>query len=118
VNVVYAIEQRTELWREVRRILKSGGRAVIATSVSTDSKPIIREHLAHASIWPLLRPKLIAVFLVDAMINQFGRKGAFEFPDQSVVLAELAAEGGKAHNIVRCYGGEAEGVDILFTATF
>ena len=71
-NVVYALDERDIFWRELLRVLKPEGRAVIATAISTDSKSLIKDQLKHAGLLRSLKPKLLGVFIFDALINVFG----------------------------------------------
>ncbi len=117
VNVFYALTEREAVWQELMRLLKPGGRIVVTSSVRTGSGAIIKEHLDHAPWWQLLRPRLVGVYLMDALINLFGNTGQFEFPSQADLRREVERAGGVCHNFVRCYGGSTQGVNVLFTVT-
>jgi ubiquinone/menaquinone biosynthesis C-methylase UbiE len=113
-NVLYAVADRQSIWQEIKRVLKPKGVVVVATALSTNSWPIIREHFQHAPFWSALRPSLLAVFLVDGLINIFGQAGSFEFPSEDLIFSEIIKAGGSHTDSARVYGG----VDILFVVTF
>ena len=109
-NVVYALKDRDKFWNELMRVLKPNGVAVIATSISTDSKPLIRDQLEHEGLVKSLHPRLLGVFLCDAVINLFGQSGHFEFPKAQTLSKEVEAAGGTMSIPRPCYSG----IDIIF----
>ncbi len=113
VNVIYALNERQEFWQELFRVVKPTGKIIISTSVRKGSWPIIREHFRHSNLIELLRPRLIGVFLIDALINLLGRSGAFAFPDAHTLENEVVLAGGRWGKSIRTYGGRREGVNIL-----
>lgn len=116
INVFYAltVEERAVIWKEATRVIKPGGRMVIASSTKTGSWGLIREHLRNASWLDLLSLRLLGVFVIDSIINLFGDVGQFEFPDEHILRKEAEAVGAKWIRAIRCYGGPVEGVDVLF----
>jgi ubiquinone/menaquinone biosynthesis C-methylase UbiE len=112
VNVIYALPDRTLLWRELRRVLKPNGRLIIATATRTGSGSIIAEHLAHAPRYKLLMPRLIGVGIVDLIIDHFGSRGTFPFPSEATLKEELSAVDFTTGPVTILYGG----VDILFAS--
>ena len=117
VNVIYALGNRDEVWRQLLRIMRPGGKLIIATSVATGSGGIIREHIDHAGFLSLLKPRLMGVFVIDSLINLLGGTGQFEFPDERQLRNEITRCGGCMSDTVRTYGGPERGVDILFEVT-
>jgi ubiquinone/menaquinone biosynthesis C-methylase UbiE len=117
VNVLYALDNRQELWESALSSLKTGGQIIVTNSDRKGSWPIIREHLQNASAFQLLRPKLIGVFLVDLFISQLAVAGKFHFIKLEKLQVEIKKAGGTVHNVSRCYGGPVEGVNLLFTVT-
>ncbi len=117
INVVYALDaaERTELWRQILRLLAPGGRAVITTSVRTGSWHIIGEHLRHAGWWQLLAPRLMGVFIIDSIINLLGSTGHFSFASFHTMQSEINKAGGQCSVPITCYGGKQHGVNVLFT---
>jgi ubiquinone/menaquinone biosynthesis C-methylase UbiE len=113
VNVLYALDDRARFWREVRRALAPGGVAVVTTSTRGGSASIIREHLDHERWSTLVRPRLVAVFVVDALISLLARASHFEFPPDETLVAEAESNGMKVLRTARAYGG----VNLLITAT-
>ena len=109
-NVVYALTDRSEFWTELLRVLKPGGYAVIATAISTDSRPLIKEQLKSRGLIQTLKPRLLGVFVCDLLINVFGNSGHFEFPGEEIIRREVNAAGGLMSEVEPCYCG----VDILF----
>ena len=115
VNVLYAIDDRERIWRELFRVMKPNGKMIMTTSVATGSKHLIYEHITNAKKRHLIRPRLIAVFLVDHLIDVFAGTGQFEFPSANILRAEVESNGGIWSDEVRCYGGEHTGVNVMFT---
>ena len=111
VNVLYAIPDRQELWANLLRILKPGGRIVITTSEKPGSGSIIREHFRNDSWRRLVSFKLAGVFVIDALINLLGRGRHFPFSSREVLAREIKAAGGRFLDPVTCYGG----VNVLFS---
>jgi ubiquinone/menaquinone biosynthesis C-methylase UbiE len=118
VNFLYATPDRNQVWMECLRILRPGGLAVATTSVQSGSKAIINESKANNTrlgyYLQYLHPRLVMVMIVDYFISGLADAGAFEFPDQEVLIAEVDAVGGLAQRVERCYGGPEEGVNIVF----
>jgi ubiquinone/menaquinone biosynthesis C-methylase UbiE len=117
INVLYTIRDQEGLWRELLRTLKPGGKITVTTSVRTGSLPIIKEHLRHKPFISLLRPKLVAVFFIDALINLMGHTGKFAFADEGQLRGAVNSAGGKWGASQLCYGGSTEGVNILFSVS-
>jgi len=112
VNVLYALDDRTRFWREAARALAPGGLVVVTTSTRGGSASIIREHLDHEPLHTLIRPRLVAVFLVDALISLLARTNHFEFPADDALLREARGAGVEVLRTARTYGG----VNLLITA--
>ncbi len=110
VNVIYALNDRQVLWRELLRVLKPGGEIIIATSVKTDSRSLIDQQLKNRGIIKSLHPKLVSVAIIDSFINMLGRSGQFGFPDEAMLKQEISAAGGVMSVTETCYAD----VDILF----
>jgi len=117
VNVIYAVNDQEALWREMLRVLKPKGEIVATTSVRPGSGPIILEHIRHSGFTSLLRPRLIGIFITDALINILGRTGKYSFTNEAQLRRHIAQTGAVWHETTRCYGGEENGVNILFRIT-
>ncbi len=117
VNVLYAVNDREVLWRELMRVTKKDARIIMTSSDRDGNFAIIKEHLAHASFFKLLHPKLLGVFIVDSLISSFAGQGVFHFISKEEMIAEIEAAGGKVSDIERCYGGKKDGVNIMATVT-
>ncbi len=116
-NVLYAIEDRAGLWAELLRVAKPRGCIVVTNSDRGGSAPIIREHMQHASFVSLLHPRLVVVGVVDALISMLARTGQFAFLGEQQIRAEVERAGGQMSPTRRCYGGEQDGVNLLFSVT-
>jgi ubiquinone/menaquinone biosynthesis C-methylase UbiE len=116
-NVLYAVPDRHELWAELVRVLKPDGKVVVTNSDRSGSWPIIKEHLSRKSIWTLLSPKLLAVFVVDGMISSISKTGAFAFLSEEQIRTELHDYPVVMSSVIRTYGGQKDGVNILFNIT-
>jgi len=115
MNVLYAVPDRESLWRECLRLLAPGGHIVATTSTRSGSMPLIREHVRHASQRQLASARLLAVCLIDGFICLFAKVGRFAFPSEDRLYAEVVAAGGVPSDARRTYGGEVDGVNVLFT---
>ena len=115
MNVLYAVPDRESLWRECLRLLAPGGHIVATTSTKSGSMPLIREHIRHASWRQLASARLLAVCLVDGLICLFAKVGRFAFPSEDRLYAEVVAAGGVPSDARRTYGGEVDGVNVLFS---
>jgi ubiquinone/menaquinone biosynthesis C-methylase UbiE len=113
INVVYALKNREELWRELLRIVRRTGKITIATSVKTDSSSLIGEQLQARGLLRSLHPALLSVAFIDALINLLGRSGEFAFPDEKTIRNEIQRAGGSMSPVVPAYAG----VDITFSIT-
>jgi len=114
VNVVYAVTDRTTLWKECLRVLKPGGLIIATTSDRDGSKAIISEHRSHDSIWKLFVPNLLLVGVIDYFISELSRAGLFNFISKENLFLEIQGAGGRPIYLGRCYGGPVDGVNILF----
>jgi ubiquinone/menaquinone biosynthesis C-methylase UbiE len=114
VNVLYAIPDREELWRECVRVIRTDGFIVATTSDRGGSAAIIREHRQHESLWRLASLRLAAVVIIDFFISELAKGGPFEFPSRDRLLEEVKVSGGDSRQIERCYGGAEHGVNLLF----
>ncbi len=115
VNFLYAAQNRTEIWQECLRIIKSNGRIVVTTSTEGGSRPIIQEHFHNASWIQLLSLRLVGVVIIDFFISELAKAGPFDFPSQEVLLSEVSECGGVSSNVARIYGGSDDGVNIIFS---
>lgn len=113
-NVLYTVQDRTEFWNQLLRVLSPGGRAIITNSDRSGSWPLIREHVHNKNFMSLLRPRLVAVFIIDAFISELSKTGTFSFVSFEDLVGEIEGAGGKSEYYERCYGGEKDGVNILF----
>lgn len=113
INVVYAVPDRSALWKELMRTLKKNGLLVFTTSDRKGSWPIIQEHVKNSGWLNLLRPKLILVFVIDAFISKLASVGQFQFQPLEVFASEVSKHGGRVLRHKRCYGGDRKGVNVL-----
>jgi ubiquinone/menaquinone biosynthesis C-methylase UbiE len=107
INVLYAVNFPSQVVSELVRVTRPGGRLVISTATKTGSVGIINEHLKHAPFWQLLRPKLIAVFIFDALIDVFGLTRHFPFPSEASLIQWLENAGCTVEGSTRVYGDVA-----------
>jgi len=123
VNFLYAVPDRQEVWAQCMRILRPSGLIVASTSIESGSSSIIQENFANSSkltvLYQIITLRLVLVMIIDYFISRFAEAeaGAFEFPEQEVLIGEVDAVGGHAQHIERCYGGPDEGVNIVFSVT-
>jgi ubiquinone/menaquinone biosynthesis C-methylase UbiE len=117
INVLYAIEDRKVFWKEALSHLAPGGRLIVTNSDRGGSWPIIKDHLRHSSFLKLLRPSLLAVFVIDLFITQLASSGKFHFIGLDELEPEINRAGGVMSDVERCYGGQKDGVNLLFTVT-
>jgi SAM-dependent methyltransferase len=114
VNVLYAVPDRDEVWRQCQRVLKPGGKIVATTSDRGGAGPIIREHLEHDSWKSLLSLKLVGVVIIDFFISSLASAGAFEYVEEGKLMDEVINAGGQPGRVQRVYGGAENGVNLLF----
>lgn len=113
VNVLYTVQDRDLLFKELLRSLKPNGEIVITNSDRAGNRTLISEHIKNRSFISLLRPKLICVFIIDGLISELSKTGHFSFVSADQIEKEVNQAGGKYHFIARCYGD----VNILFKVT-
>lgn len=94
VNVIYALNNRDELWKELLRVISKSGRLIAATAVHTGRKNFISEQLRQVGLLKSLRPKLLGVLIIDSLIDLFGFSGTFAFPDEKTLRDEIVRAGG------------------------
>ena len=111
-NSLYAIADRNELWRQLRRVVKDKGSVVVSNSDRPGSGSIIKEHLRHDTFLKLLHPKLLAVGIIDMFISQFSQSGVFSFLTEEQIREETSAAF-EMSETQRVYGD----VNILFILT-
>ncbi len=87
-NSLYAINDRDELWKQLRRVVSDNGSIVISNSDRPGSRSIIKEHLESASFVKLLHPKLLLVGIIDMFISQFSQAGIFNFLSEEQISDE------------------------------
>jgi ubiquinone/menaquinone biosynthesis C-methylase UbiE len=116
-NVLYTVQDREVFWKEIMKTLKNDGKIVATNSDRSGSGSLIREHILHKNRRSLLRPKLVAVFVIDMLISEMSKSGQYSFIDQKTIEKEVSDVGAKFTYIKRCYGGDEEGVNILFDIT-
>ncbi len=114
-NVLYTVTDRNELWPELLRVMRQGARAVITNSDRAGSLPLIKEHTSQKNALSLLRPSLVAVFVIDAFISELSKTGTFSFVIFDELRLEIEKFGGTVQYHERCYGGAKNGVNILFS---
>lgn len=114
VNFLYAVGDRSSIWRECLRLVKPNGRIIVTTSTEGGSRPIIQEHLRNASWVQLVSLRLVGVVIVDFFISELAKAGPFDFPKQDDLLKEVEEAGGIPSQVKRIYGGSSEGVNIVF----
>lgn len=113
-NSLYVVEDREKLWEGLHNTLNEGGVVVVSNSDKAGSSSIIKEHISKKGFLSLLRPKLIAIFMVDQLISSLSETGAFSFIPYSTITHETKGLF-KPTFVERCYGGEENGVNIIFT---
>lgn len=114
-NVLYIIQDREAFWSELLRTLKPRGVAIITNSDRGGSQTLIAYHKQHDKAYKLLSPRLLLVGFIDNLISQFAEGGAYHFLSQEVIEAETKSHGARISDVVRCYGGKTDGVNLLFT---
>lgn len=111
-NSLYVIQDRKMFWADAHRILSAQGQIIISNSDSEGSLPIIKEHIHHRGFFSLLRPKLLAIFMVDQLINSLSSTGSFSFVSYDTIVEETRGLFDVSF-IERCYGGDTNGVNII-----
>lgn len=111
-NSLYAIDNREELWKQLRRVISDDGRIIISNSDTAGSKTIIKEHRENDSFIKLLHPKLLLVGLIDMFISQFSETGVFSFLSEDQIKQETKRYFDMSP-VERVYGD----VNILFILT-
>jgi len=113
VNVLYTVEKRKELIVELLRSLKPNGVLVITNSDTGGNNSLIQEHARERGYLSLLRPKLIAIFIIDSLISELAKTGHFSFVPEEQIKAEFEQQNATYSFVSRCYGD----MNILFTVT-
>ena len=113
VNVLYALHDRDAFWREARRVLRPTGSVVVSHTDRPGSWPLITEHVHAVGPRALAHVGLVAVAVVDALIDAVARTGTWEFCDYPTLSEEAGRRGFTAEYRGRCYGGDVEGVNFL-----
>lgn len=115
VNVLYTMDtaQRARFWGGLVPLLAPGGRAVVVTTDRAGFGPVLREHLAERTVRQSLRPRLVAVLLLNLAIWALEARRVFDPAPLEVLVDEVRAAGGQVLRTERCYGGDVDGVDVL-----
>jgi len=115
VNVLYTMDAltRERFWAGLVPLLAPGGRAVFVTTDRAGFGPVLREHLAERSLWSSLRPRLVAVLVLNLLIWALEARQVFDPAPLDLLVAEVRAAGGQVLRTERFYGGETDGVDVL-----
>lgn len=114
-NVLYIIKDRDKFWDLLLKSLSPKGVAIITNSDRTGSSALIRYHKQHGKPFHLYHPGLIMVGFIDNLISQLASGKSFHFVSQKTIEKELALRRASALDVIRCYGGEKDGVNLLFT---
>lgn len=113
VNVLYALDDRREFFRQVRRVLAPGGFVIAAHTIRPGSGPVVRDQLRRGGLRACLRPRLIGIAVIDLVIDLLALRGRFDFAPVRTLAEEAAAEGLPATiSLGRCYPGP-DGVNEL-----
>jgi ubiquinone/menaquinone biosynthesis C-methylase UbiE len=113
-NVLYALPERAAFWQALLRALKPTGVAVITNSDRGGSNTLVNYHRQHDRWYKLLKPRLIMVGLIDSLISDFAAQNSYAFLSADVIAHELQTHHARMAHVQRCYGGEADGVNLLF----
>lgn len=115
VNVLYTLnaEQRARFWADSIRMLRPGGRLVVVTTDRAGFGPVLKEHLNERSVLQSLRPRLVAVLVLNLMIWALEARKVFDPAPLEALVNECRSAGGAVLRTERCYGGEEDGVDVM-----
>jgi SAM-dependent methyltransferase len=116
VNVLYTFdeEQRRRFWKESLRVLRPSGRLVLVTSDRAGIGPVVRDQWRRRnSVFTVLPPRLAAVAVLNLVIWAFETNDVFHPVAFEKLRHECESAGGAVIEYRRCYGGEADGVDVL-----
>lgn len=116
-NVLYIIKDRDKFWDLLLNSMSPKGVAIITNSDRTGSSALIRYHKKHAKARHLYHPGLIMVGFIDNLISQLASGESFHFVPQKTIEKELALRRASALDVMRCYGGDKDGVNLLFTVS-
>lgn len=116
-NTLYAVPDRPALWEEVTRVLTPGGIVVISHTDRPGQWPILKRQIAVDGLRVFTRPSLYAISAADRMIDVMATHAHYEFPGYSHLHQELATAGLNATLVGRTYGGDADGINFLATAS-
>lgn len=89
-NVLYALPDRSDIWRHLDRIVSPDGVIVVTNSDRPGSFSITKEHLKYGKWYALLHPKLLMVGIIDSYISQLSKTGSFHFTSEEVIKTEVA----------------------------
>lgn len=117
INVLYAVRNRTAVWRACLRALQPNGRMVAVIPDRGGRMPIIREHLQTEAPSSLMRLDLLGVAFVDWIICALDGSADIAFPTRQQLEREIADSGGTVLACERCYGGAEAGVALMLTVT-
>lgn len=116
-NVLYALPERAAFWQALLRALKPTGVAVVTNSDRGGSSTLVNYHRQHDHWYKLLKPRLVMVGLIDSLISDFAAQNSYAFLPADVITRELRAHHARMEHVQRCYGGETDGVNLLFEVT-
>jgi ubiquinone/menaquinone biosynthesis C-methylase UbiE len=110
INVLYALSNRPEIWRQLLRVLSPEGTVTIATPVKTGSGSLIKEQIAQRGIAHSVTIRLLGVFIIDSIINLLGTTRKLDFPSENVMRREIETAGGVMSSTRPCYAN----VNVLY----
>jgi ubiquinone/menaquinone biosynthesis C-methylase UbiE len=114
INVVYTATDINSLFKDINRVLKSGGMFVFTTSVRSGFSSVVLEHVKKMGIIGFLKsllylPALIFVILINVIID---KKYSLTFYKKSFIEKTLLENGFEVREEIECYGN----LNCLFVA--
>ena len=114
VNFLYVLEDRAPFFEQAARVLAPGGWLVAAHTTRPGAGPIVRDQYRRGGLAAMVRPRLLGVAVVDAVIDLLAKGGRFDFAPVERIAEDAARAGlGRTRSLGRCYGGDADGVNEL-----
>ena len=115
VNVLYTMQhrERERFWKGLSKALRSGGNAVVVTTDRPGIGPVAKEHFSRVPLWRAFPPRLVAVLAMNMVIWMLESNDVYDPASLDTLVSEAESAGLTVVETKRCYGGEADGVDVM-----